>query len=90
MSLRARLIAILCATAAIATALALLFQDRTLARDLERAAATRLEHSAVAANSLADAHLASLSERYRAISGTPQLRANLEVEDPPTLAHYAE
>jgi signal transduction histidine kinase/ActR/RegA family two-component response regulator len=89
-SLRARLIAILCTTAAIATALALLFQDRTLAHDLEQAAAARLERSAAAANRLADAHLASLSERYRAISGTPQLRANLEVEDPPTLAHYAE
>ncbi len=90
MSLRARLIAILCATAAIATAFALAFQDRTLARDLESAAATRLEHSAAAANTLVDAHLASLVERYRAISGTPQLRANLEVEDPPTLAHYSE
>ena len=90
MSLRARLIAILCATAAIATALALAFQDRTLARDLESAAAARLERSAAAANTLVDAHLASLGERYRAISGTPQLRANLEVEDPPTLAHYAD
>jgi len=89
-SLRTRLIAILCATGAIATALALTFQDRTLARDLENAAATRLEHSASAANTLVDAHLASLDERYRAVSGTPQLRANLEVEDPPTLAHYAE
>jgi signal transduction histidine kinase/ActR/RegA family two-component response regulator len=89
-SLRARLIAILCATAAIATALALAFQDRTLARDLESAAAARLERSATAANTLVDAHLSSLLERYRAVSGTPQLRANLEVEDPPTLAHYAE
>ncbi|MEX2208700.1 MAG: ATP-binding protein [Myxococcota bacterium] len=90
MSLRARLISILCATAAIATALALAFQDRTLARDLESAAAARLERSASAANTLVDAHLAGLLERYRAVSGTPQLRANLEVEDPPTLAHYAE
>ncbi len=90
MSLRARLISILCATAAIATTLALTFQDRTLARDLESAAAARLERSAAAANLLVDAHLSSLVERYRAISGTPQLRANLEVEDPPTLAHYAE
>jgi signal transduction histidine kinase/CheY-like chemotaxis protein len=89
-SLRARLISILCATAAIATALALAFQDRTLARDLEGAAGARLERSAAAANTLVDAHLGSLLERYRAVSGTPQLRANLEVEDPPTLAHYAE
>jgi len=90
MSLRARLIAILCATAAIATALALAFQHRTLARDLENAAAARLERSASGANTLVEAHLASLLERYRAISGTPQLRANLELEDPPTLAHFAE
>ena len=31
----------------------------------------------------------SLEERYRAVSGTPQLRANLEVQHPPTLAYYA-
>ena len=89
MSLRTRLIAILAATASVAIALALVFQDRTLARDLRRAASERLARSAAAANHLVDAHLATVSERYRAISGTPQLRANLEVEDPPTLAHYA-
>ncbi len=89
MSLRTRLIAILGATASFAIALALVFQDRTLARDLHHAAEERLERSAVAANRLVDAHLAAVTERYRAISGTPQLRANLEVEDPPTLAHYA-
>ncbi|HTO55403.1 MAG TPA: ATP-binding protein [Myxococcota bacterium] len=89
MSLRTRLIAILGATAAFAIALALVFQDRTLARDLAHAASARLQHSALAANRLVDAHLSAVSERYRAISGTPQLRANLEVEDPPTLAHYA-
>jgi signal transduction histidine kinase/ActR/RegA family two-component response regulator len=88
-SLRTRLIAILAATAGFAIALAVVFQDRTLARDLHQAAAERLERSAIAANRLVDAHLTAVSERYRAISGTPQLRANLEVEDPPTLAHYA-
>jgi signal transduction histidine kinase/ActR/RegA family two-component response regulator len=89
-SLRTRLIATLGATASFAILLALLFQERSLARDLQRAAAARLEHSAGVANRLVDAHLTTVSERYRAISGTPQLRANLEVEDPPTLAHYAE
>ena len=89
MSLRTRLIAILAATASVAIALALVFQDRTLARDLRQAASERLERSAGAANRLVDAHLTMVTERYRAISGTPQLRANLEVEDPPTLAHYA-
>ncbi|HXX48595.1 MAG TPA: ATP-binding protein, partial [Myxococcota bacterium] len=52
-------------------------------------AAERLAHSATAANRLVDAHLAAVADRYRAISSTPQLRANLEVEDPPTLEHYA-
>ena len=89
MSLRARLIAILGATASFAIALALVIQDRTLASDLQHAAAERLVHSAVAANRLVDAHLAAVADRYRAISSTPQLRANLEVEDPPTLEHYA-
>ncbi|HXX47091.1 MAG TPA: HAMP domain-containing protein, partial [Myxococcota bacterium] len=89
MSLRARLIAILGATASFAIALALVIQDRTLASDLQRAAAERLAHSAIAANRLVDAHLAAVADRYRAISSTPQLRANLEVEDPPTLEHYA-
>jgi signal transduction histidine kinase/ActR/RegA family two-component response regulator len=89
MSLRTRLLAILGATASFAIALALVFQDRTLAHDLQHAAAERLQRAAIAANRLVDAHLTSVSDRYRAISGTPQLRANLEVEDPPTLAHYA-
>ena len=89
MSLRTRLIAILAATASFAIALALVFQDRTLASDLRHAASERLQRSALAANRLVDAHLAAVSERYRVISGAPQLRANLEVEDPPTLAHYA-
>jgi len=88
-SLRARLIAILCATASLAIALALVVQERTLANDLQRAAGERLQRSAAVANRLVDAHLAAIAERYRAISTTPQLRANLEVEDPPTLQHYA-
>ena len=89
MTLRTRLIAILGATATFAIVLALVFQDRTLSRDLQRAASERLQRSAIAANRIIDAHVAAVTERYRAISGTPQLRANLEVEDPPTLSHYA-
>jgi diguanylate cyclase (GGDEF)-like protein len=68
---------------------ALSLQDRALARDLERAASTRLDRAARAAGQLVAAHQASLEERYRAVSGTPQLRANLEVQHPPTLAYYA-
>jgi hypothetical protein len=71
------------------SAVALSLQDRALARDLERAAAARLDRAAPRAGELVAAHRSSLEERYRAISGTPQLRANLEVQHPPTLAYYA-
>src|SRR5688572_24795473 len=71
------------------SAVALSLQDRALARDLERAAAARLDRAARAAGQLVAAHQKALEERYRAVSGTPQLRANLEVQHPPTLAYYA-
>jgi len=69
--------------------LALVVQDRALAVDLRSAAAQRLERSAHAADGLIEAHLRSLADRYRAISGTPQFRANLEIGDAPTLRYYA-
>ncbi len=84
-----RLVLALAGVATFSTAVALLFHDRTLSRELERAARKRLEVAATAAGRLAENHLEAMSERYRAISGTPQFRANLEVEDPPTLNHYA-
>jgi diguanylate cyclase (GGDEF)-like protein len=71
------------------SAVALSLQDRALGSDLERAASARLDRAARAAGQLVAAHRASLEERYRAVSGTPQLRANLEVQHPPTLAFYA-
>jgi signal transduction histidine kinase/CheY-like chemotaxis protein/HPt (histidine-containing phosphotransfer) domain-containing protein len=80
----------MCGVATAATGLALLFQQRALALDLERLARSRLEASAHAADRLVEAHLRALGERYKAISGTPQLRALLELHDAPTLAHYAE
>jgi signal transduction histidine kinase/CheY-like chemotaxis protein len=86
----ARLLATLSGLAAFATLLVVGVQDRSLNADLERAAEGRLERAARAAERLADAHLASLSERWTAISGTPQFRANLEVQDAPTLGFYAE
>jgi len=88
-TLLVRLVLALAAVAAFSTTVALLFQDRSLSRELERAAGRRLEAAASAAGRLVESHLTALSERYGAISGTPQFRANLEVEDPPTLAHYA-
>ncbi len=85
-----RVLLIVCGVATAATGLALVFQERALARDLELVARARLDTSARAADRLVDAHLRSLRERYRAISGTPQFRAHLELRDAPTLAHYAE
>jgi signal transduction histidine kinase/CheY-like chemotaxis protein/HPt (histidine-containing phosphotransfer) domain-containing protein len=89
LTVTARLILTLAAVAAFATALVVVVQERTLSRDLERAAAHRLERAASAADRLVENHLEALEGRYRAISGTPQLRANLEVGDAPTLAFYA-
>jgi signal transduction histidine kinase/CheY-like chemotaxis protein len=77
-------------TAALPMALALVFQDRALSRDLESAAAIRLTRAADSARELIDGHLESLFQRYRAISGTPQLRAQLEIDDAATLAHFSE
>jgi signal transduction histidine kinase/CheY-like chemotaxis protein/HPt (histidine-containing phosphotransfer) domain-containing protein len=80
----------MCGVATAATGLALLFQQRALASDLERLARSRLEAAAHGADRLVEAHLRALGERYRVTSGTPQLRALLEPRDAPTLTHYAE
>ncbi|MBS1105675.1 MAG: hypothetical protein H6Q91_1177, partial [Deltaproteobacteria bacterium] len=86
----ARLLLTLAGLAAFTSALVVGVQERTLSRDLENAAARRLDRAAHASEQLVRGHLAALDERYRAISGTPQFRANLEVEHPPTLAFYAQ
>jgi len=84
-----RLLVALGGLVSFSSAVALTLQDRALARDLARAAAARLDRAAHAASLLVAAHQRALEERYRAVSGTPQLRANLEVQHPPTLAYYA-
>jgi methyl-accepting chemotaxis protein len=89
-TLLVRLVFVLAGVAAFSTAIALVLHDRTLSSNLEQAARHRLDAAAAAADRLSDNYLASLAERYRAVSGSPQFRANLEVEDPPTLVHYAE
>jgi PAS domain S-box-containing protein len=73
----------------LATLVAMGLTDWSLRGDLERAARGRLHGAARAAAQLVDLHLSASWQRYKAISGTPQFRANLEVNDPPTLAHYA-
>jgi two-component system, sensor histidine kinase and response regulator len=85
----ARLLLTLVAVAALPTALILVVQERALTRDLEGAAAARLERARHAAERLLDGHLAGLAERYRAISGTPQFRAALDLGDEATLRFYA-
>jgi len=85
-----KLLFLLSGMSALATGLALAVQDRTLSRDLERAAEARLEGAAEAAKLLVSSHLEAMRDRYSAVSGTPQFRATLEVGDAPTLAYYAE
>ena len=85
----ARLLYAMCGVATAAMGLALFLQGRSLSEDLRVAAERRLDAASSAALRLLDGYLASQAERYRAISGTPQFRATLEVHDAPTLAHYA-
>lgn len=84
-----RLLITVCGVAAASTALTLAIQERALSSDLRRAALARLETSAGAAEGLVSAHLRSIAERYRSNAATPQFRATLEVNDVPTLEHYA-
>src|SRR5262245_20776432 len=84
-----RLLLALAGLVSFSSAVALSLQDRALARDLERAAAARIHRAARAAGQLVATQQTALAELYRAVSGSPQLRANLEVQDPPTLAYYA-
>jgi PAS domain-containing protein len=77
-----RLILALAGIGGLSTVLALALQHSSLTSDLESAARERLAHTAEAAGQLADLHLAAALERYKAISRTPEFRANLD--------HYAE
>jgi len=86
----ARLALGLCGIAAFATGLALILQARALSADLREAARERLVRSATAAEELIASHLDGLLDRYRAVSGTPELRANVELNHAPTLLYHAE
>jgi signal transduction histidine kinase/CheY-like chemotaxis protein/HPt (histidine-containing phosphotransfer) domain-containing protein len=89
LTVTARLLVTLAGVAAFATGLVLVVQERTIDADLSRAAEERLVRSARAADLLVAGHLEAMEGRYRSISGTPQLRALLEVGDAPTLAFHA-
>jgi diguanylate cyclase (GGDEF)-like protein len=85
-----RLALIFCGLAIFSTVFTLILQERVLDRDLERAARTRLDRSARAADQLLREHLRSVAERYAAVSRTPELRANLEIGHSETLVFFAE
>ena len=72
-----RLALVFCALAIFSTALALVFQDRALHRDLARAAHLRLDRSARAADQLLRGHLHSVAARYQSLAhlGTKDLVA---------------
>jgi signal transduction histidine kinase/CheY-like chemotaxis protein len=89
LTLFVRLTGVLLGIAAFCITVALVVQDGALAGDLERAAQARLATAVRVATQLTELHLQAARDRYEAISRTPQFRANLEVEDPPTLNHYA-
>jgi diguanylate cyclase (GGDEF)-like protein/PAS domain S-box-containing protein len=86
----ARLLLILVGVATLPTAIVTLLQERALVSDLEGAAAARLDRARHSAARLLATHLEETASRYRAVSGTPQLRATLEVNDEATLAFYAD
>jgi diguanylate cyclase (GGDEF)-like protein len=88
--LATQLALVLCAVSALTTAMVLSLQERSLSSELERAAQDRLARSAVAADRLLDAHLATMADRWDAISQTPEFRANLEIDDGPTLGFFAK
>jgi diguanylate cyclase (GGDEF)-like protein len=90
MTLSRRLTLALVTMATLSTTLAVVAQDRALARDLEAAAAARLDRSTSAGGRVVAEHLSALSERYRAVARTPQLRATLELLDQPTLVFLAD
>ncbi len=85
----ARLAVLLGGLATASTLLALLLQDRALKSDLRVAAQDRLIGAAGAAERLLASHLSGVADRYSAISGTPEFRANLEADHLPTLTYYA-
>jgi diguanylate cyclase (GGDEF)-like protein len=85
-----RLTATLAAMALLSSVLSAFVQERSLSRDLRSAAGARLGRAARSAEQLIADHLHALEARYHVVSGTPQLRATLEVGDAPTLAYFAD
>jgi len=83
-TLASRLAATLAGTACFAVALAGFVYDRELSRGLRASAEARLERAAHAANLLIESHQGMLESRYRALGGTPEMVATLELQHAPT------
>jgi len=90
LTLVVRLTVAFAAMALFSAVLAVVVQERTLSRDLRRAAEERLGRAARSAERVALERLHTLEERYRAVASTPQLRATLELSDAPTLTFLGE
>ncbi len=88
-TLGTRLLLVLVSVVSASTIFTVALQDSALRGDLERAARTRLDHTARFVGHLVETHLAGQRDRLGAISSTPQFLANLESEHTATLSHYA-
>jgi diguanylate cyclase (GGDEF)-like protein len=77
-------------TACFTVALAGFVYDRELARGLRASAEARLVRAARSARLLIESHQGVLESRYRALGGTPQVVATLELEHAPTTQVLAD
>jgi signal transduction histidine kinase/ActR/RegA family two-component response regulator len=88
--LRSRLVLSFASLAVFSAAIALVIQERTLARDLERAAGERLGQSARALEILVDAQLEALRERCVALIDAGDLRSALRARSRKSLARQLD
>jgi diguanylate cyclase (GGDEF)-like protein len=89
-SVAARLMLLMASLAAVSIGLALALQDRALGRDLESAAAARLEEASAGSRQLLADYLSDQALHYAAVARTPEFRANLETGQGATLLYHAK
>ena len=88
-SVAARLMGLMTALAGVSIGLALALQDQALGRDLEAAAAARLEEATFGSRQLLADYLSDQALHYAAVARTPEFRANLEAGHDTTLLYHA-
>ena len=88
-SLLVRGVVTLCAVTVVTTIIGVAFQHFTRPTRSHPIVSEHLGLTQYASEALVEAHLTAMSDRYLAISTTPQFRAVLEAEHGPTLEHYA-